>query len=73
MHWIADLRMFWNEQYLLRAFPALNSKFKIEVAARLIAREIPGALGARFPDFAGELPCRRRKSPVQRFRLVDGI
>jgi tetratricopeptide (TPR) repeat protein len=54
-HWIEDLQLFWNEQYLVMAFLAFNTKFKIEISGQCVAREIREAFRARFPDLPARL------------------
>jgi hypothetical protein len=38
--WVKNLRLFWNEQYLLLAFLAYNPKFKIRMANNYVGQEL---------------------------------
>ena len=50
-HWVADMRWFWAEQYLLQAFLAHNSRFEVLVPAHAVAREQPDRLRRAIPSF----------------------
>ncbi|HLH65314.1 MAG TPA: class I SAM-dependent methyltransferase [Solirubrobacteraceae bacterium] len=63
--WVAELRRYWAEQYLLQAFLAFNDEFEVLVPAHALAREHPARLAAVIPSFGpgvapGSLWLRRR-------------
>jgi predicted O-methyltransferase YrrM len=47
---MAERNFFWNEQYLLQAFLAFNTKFEVLFGAHALARGFPGALTALLPS-----------------------
>lgn len=51
-------RFFWNEQYLLQAFLALNPAFRVELASYLVFRDHAAEFAAAFPGFD---PARHRE------------
>lgn len=51
-------RFFWNEQYLLQAFLALNPAFRVELASYLVFRDHADEFAAAFPAFD---PARHRE------------
>ncbi len=52
-HWIEDLQLFWNEQYLLAAFLAYNPRFRIELSNQYVGRELTAEHQARFGSIPG--------------------
>jgi hypothetical protein len=46
--WIKDRRLFWNEQYLLRAFLTFNNHFEVVWAANYVNQIHPQRLKAAF-------------------------
>ena len=47
--WVEDVFRFWNEQYLLQAFLAFNSAFRVLVANSYLDARYPDALRDTFP------------------------
>lgn len=45
-----DQRLYWNEQYLLQAFLAFNSRFEVLWPGNYLLLKHPAAVGARFPE-----------------------
>jgi hypothetical protein len=68
--WVVDELRFWNEQYLLQAFLASNSAFRVLLANSYLQERYPEILRSTFPtspwwgggSFWFE---RRRDSPMQ--------
>ena len=52
--WATDLRLFWNEQYLLRAFMTFNSRFEVVWAASYMNYQYPERLRAAFPSLPSD-------------------
>lgn len=48
--WIEELRFFWNEQYILQAFLAMNQNFRIDYAVHAAARRFGLPLGGAIAD-----------------------
>lgn len=49
--WFEELQYFWAEQYLLQAFLAFNSEYRVRVPAHAVAREHPDRLRQVIPSF----------------------
>jgi hypothetical protein len=47
--WVKDLRLFWNEQYLLLAFLLFNEAFEIVIAGHYLGSRYPDLLHSLFP------------------------
>jgi methyltransferase family protein len=47
--WVVDALRFWNEQYLLQAFLAFNSAFRVLLANSYFDARQPGVLRSTFP------------------------
>ena len=50
--WVVDGLRFWNEQYLLQAFLAFNSAFRVLLANSYLQRGYPEVLRSAFPNCA---------------------
>ncbi len=50
--WLMDAHYFWNEQYLLQAFLAFNSSFRVLWAGRFMHIQHPALLRTAFPSYA---------------------
>jgi hypothetical protein len=50
---VADMGMYWNEQYLLQAFLAFNAHWEVLFAAQALSRELPERFRALLPRFEG--------------------
>ncbi len=51
-NWVVDKRRFWTEQYLLQAFLAFNTSFRILAAVNYLALHHPDKLAEVCPVFA---------------------
>jgi predicted O-methyltransferase YrrM len=49
--WLVKNKWFWNEQYLLQAFLAFNSAFRVRLMASLLQQRHPARLQATFGSF----------------------
>ncbi|MGH9955530.1 MAG: class I SAM-dependent methyltransferase [Pyrinomonadaceae bacterium] len=47
-----DQKFFWNEQYLLQAFLAFNTRFQIRWAGNLMHLRYPNELALAFPSYS---------------------
>ena len=47
--WVEDLRLFWNEQYLVLAFLAFNSNFRIRMPNHFLAQEMKDHIEPHLP------------------------
>ena len=52
--WIKDRALFWNEQYLLRAFLTFNSHFDVVWAANYVNQTYPQRLKAAFSSLRSD-------------------
>ncbi|HET9235087.1 MAG TPA: class I SAM-dependent methyltransferase [Candidatus Eisenbacteria bacterium] len=50
-YWVRDRLRFWNEQYLLQAFLALNDRFRVTWASHWMALRHPERLARAIPSF----------------------
>jgi len=50
--WVRGEHVFWNEQYLVQAFLAFNSAFKVWLAASFLHHRHPEAIAEAFPRYA---------------------
>lgn len=55
LRWRNGMRRFFNEQYVLQAFLAFNSSFRVMFAARYLAANFPEHLTAAFASFERDL------------------
>lgn len=53
--WVVENKWFWNEQYLLQAFLAFNSAFRVRLMASLLHQRHPDRLQANFGSFDPKL------------------
>lgn len=49
--WVVDLRLFWNEQYMLQALLAHNNRFKVTWAGHFMHMNHPDLLESVFPSY----------------------
>jgi hypothetical protein len=49
--WLVKNKWFWNEQYLLQAFLAFNSAFRVRLMASLLHQRHPARLQASFGSY----------------------
>jgi hypothetical protein len=49
--WVVENKWFWNEQYLLQAFLAFNSAFRVRLMASLLHQRHPARLRASFGSY----------------------
>lgn len=52
--WVMQWHRFWNEQYMLQAFLAFNSAFRVVMANHWMHLERPGSLKRCFPSYGRE-------------------
>ena len=50
-YWVRDRLRFWNEQYLLQAFLAFNTQFRVVWASHWMAQRYPERLATVIPSF----------------------
>jgi hypothetical protein len=65
--WVVDMRRFWSEQYLLQAFLAFNTAFRVLLANSYLDARYPDALRNTFPNSpwwgGGSFWLQRRPNP----------
>jgi hypothetical protein len=49
--WVVDQVRLWNEQYLLEAFLACNTRFRVFGALNFLSKQYPERLAEKFPVF----------------------
>jgi hypothetical protein len=54
--WVLDKQLFWNEQYVLMAFLAFNTDFRIRLANNYVACEMRDEWTSTFPSIGREWP-----------------
>lgn len=66
--WVVDKHIFWTEQYLLHAFLAFNSAFRVLFGTAFMAERHPEAMRAAFPEVPWHGGCsfwiQRRPAPA---------
>ena len=50
-YWVRDRLRFWNEQYLLQAFLAMNDRFRVIWASHWMSLQHPDRLARAIPSF----------------------
>lgn len=68
--WVYEEHLLWNEQYLLEAFLAFNSEFRIIGALNYLAHNHKEAFAAKCPLFAAQKGYEKNKSEPRAFWLI---